>query len=60
MHCSDPKKSDDDMAREALEGMDEGALRSIADMLVDLADKSTSPPPAAKAIPIGGKIKPKN
>lgn len=44
MECSDPRKSDEERARAALEQMDDESVASAAIMMEELARKHPRPP----------------
>lgn len=51
MECSDPRHSDEQRARAALEQMDDSALASMADMMEEVAKKHPRPPrPSLKIV----------
>jgi hypothetical protein len=47
MACDDPRRSDEERARAALEEMDDAALAAMANMMEEVARKNPRPPRAS-------------
>lgn len=50
MTCSDPRHSDEQRVRAALDQMDDDAVSAMADMMEDVAKKNPRPPRAGLKI----------